>query len=66
MIAQGLQEASATFVGNTIGADQPALSRRITWTLFMFTSLIKGSIGLIIYYTWEDIIRAYTSDEEVV
>jgi multidrug resistance protein, MATE family len=66
MIAQGISEASATLVGNTIGADQAALSKRITWTLYMFTSLLEGCIGFILYYTWSDIIKVYTREEEVV
>ena len=65
MIPCGLAEASCTFIGNAIGANNPKLARKYNKVIFTIWAILQLAIALSLALLRRQIASLFTSDEQV-
>jgi putative MATE family efflux protein len=61
----GLSAASATLVGQALGAKKPERAERAVWTACRYNLMFLGSIGTIFVVFTSNIVALYTDDAEI-
>ncbi len=62
----GLSNATATLVGQNLGAKQPARAEKSVWLTGLYNMLFLGSVGLFFISFSEPVVRLFTHDPAVV
>ena len=66
MPAMGLGQATATMVGQNLGASKPERARRVAWAGVLISTLILVAAAVIVIPTRSHLIRFFMSDPEVL
>ncbi|AGA79024.1 MATE family efflux transporter [Echinicola vietnamensis] len=64
--AMGFSNASATLVGQNLGAKRPDRAEQSAWKAAHYTALFLGSIGLLFFFFGEYIISWFNDNPEVI
>jgi putative MATE family efflux protein len=62
----GLGNASATLVGQNLGAEKPERAEKAVWTAIFYNVIVQTSIGILLVIFAEPIIRIFTNDSSVL
>jgi putative MATE family efflux protein len=62
----GLSNAAATLVGQNLGAKQPERAEKSVWRTGVYNMIFMGTVGVLFVIFAEPVVRAFTSDPEVV
>jgi Na+-driven multidrug efflux pump len=62
----GLCNAAATLVGQNLGAGRPERAEEAVWTAARFSMIVLSGVGVIFLLLAHPIVRAFSSDPEVV
>ena len=66
MPAMGLGQATATMVGQNLGASKPERARRVAWDGMLISTVILVAAAVVVIPLREHLIRFFMSDPEVV
>jgi len=62
----GLSNAAATLVGQNLGAKQPERAEKSVWRTGVYNMIFMGIVGVLFVIFAEPVVRAFTSDPDVV
>jgi putative MATE family efflux protein len=62
----GLSNAAATLVGQNLGAKQPERAEKSVWRTGIYNMIFMATVGVLFVIFAEPVVRAFTSDPEVV
>ena len=62
----GMSNAAATLVGQNLGAKQPERAEKSVWLTTVYNVLFLGSVGVLLIWFAEPVVRLFTHDPEVV
>jgi Na+-driven multidrug efflux pump len=64
--AWGLSNASATMVGQALGAGKPDRAEQAVWTAGFYNAVVLGSVGAVFVLFAPQIVAIYTADPKIV
>jgi len=64
--AWGLSNASATMVGQALGAGKPDRAEAAVWTAGLYNAVVLGSVGAVFVLFAPQIVAIYTADPKIV
>ena len=66
MPSMGLGQATASMVGQNLGAGKPERARRSAWSGIAISSTILITAAIVVIFTRDSLLRMFTSDPEVL
>ena len=61
-----MSNATATLVGQNLGAEKPERAVTSTWIATTINVLFLGSIGILIFFFSEVLMQIFTKDPEII
>jgi len=66
MPSMGLGQATASMVGQNLGAQKPARARQCAWSGMLLSTVILATAAVVVFFMREQLLGIFTTDPEVI